>query len=294
MEEEIQQIKSKKDYKIHLAVFLTFFLTSLIVGGLAFFSGFKENTGLEKQVNILKDEIAKLTQEKNILNDEAFNLNSQIEQCRQSVKYDDTNFSNIDCNFSAGCDLYESDNFGIKFYYRKGGIIEEDENKIKLLLPASNKYLASCDQEPSCKIIEGMPYIYEAGTIELFNKEQEETIQNAIFDMIKKEGVQIDNCTIKEISKEDNKVAMYVVNSRIAIEADKKFEGENWMYTSGSRQQKLNELCSTYANGDINESLFSFRYFLYNRNDIGNYFIFLPGTGQDAPFYIPSSIEFIE
>lgn len=60
MVEEIQQIKPKKDYKIHLAVFLIFFITSVIVGGAVFFYGAMQNIGMQKYINVLKGEIIEL------------------------------------------------------------------------------------------------------------------------------------------------------------------------------------------------------------------------------------------
>ena len=67
MEEENFKEEPKKDYKMHLAVFLTFFLTSLIVGGLAFFCGFKETIGLKKHVNILNGKIIELDEDNKLL-----------------------------------------------------------------------------------------------------------------------------------------------------------------------------------------------------------------------------------
>ena len=160
------------------------------------------------------------------------------------------------CDFVDGCEIFESEKFGIRFKYRKGhkygpSIIEERNNEIISLLPSHESYLEDCEENELCKIINNKPYSPDAGSIMIFSKLEDETIEEAIQNIIEQEGKNPDDCKIVEIETVSKELKTLKIDSaELIVEV-------------GLQQEKLNNLCSMYAKG---EGLFTLRIFLYDEN----------------------------
>lgn len=195
-----------------------------------------------------------------------------------------------ECAFFEGCEIFESEKFGIRFGYKKGNkygpsVIEERDNEIISLLPSHESYLEDCEENELCKIINNKPYSPDAGSIMIFNKPENETVNEAIQNIIEQEGKNPDDCKIVETETVSEELKALEIDSAEPIVIDDEgIEYENWMIEAGLRGKKLTDLCSKYTSG----------YFLYNENKSKTKFIFLSSTGMDAPFYDPASIRFVD
>jgi hypothetical protein len=182
---------------------------------------------------------------------------------------------------------YTSKKLGIKFQYPQSFIGQAVEQGNKIMVPSWS------------------PIMY----IAVFEKSADETIENSILNIIKKEGKEPKNCKVVPRDTEKSGNAEYVIDLANPIVYTKDEENEirladkNWTPDAGPvngdykkmeiYNKRLIDNCSSYADPlGLGTSKTAPSMFLYNDSQSKTKFVFLPGSA-DPYFHEYGTIEFI-
>jgi hypothetical protein len=186
--------------------------------------------------------------------------------------------------------LYRSFNLGVEFAFRpaENSFVYEKENVLKIL---QNKKISkeNCTEDSACYLVLDNPYFLGVGEITIFNKSSEESINEAIEKLIKKEGKDPTNCDIKVKDLDNNKkeISVEYKNLYEPLETNDVSAG---LVHKTEFEKEANEICSRFVQGPGPGA----GGFIYNPVESEIVFAYIYSQGLDALDIQPESIRFIQ
>lgn len=193
---------------------------------------------------------------------------------------------------------YASQKLGVEFDYKAdragkiGSFIQENGNEIVLMVAEENneRNLDRCSKDKECQLIDNIPYFPGIGALEVYEKNTNDSIEDAIIKIMMKNRGDSSKCVVDSYVNKKNKQRVYYIKQKkefvplangdvlVGMEQQKKFEIES---------QKT---CSKFAVGTGPGG----KDFIYNPEKSITKFAFIYGEMLDAPDINKESIEFID
>ncbi len=194
---------------------------------------------------------------------------------------------------------YKSNNFGVEFTYKSfrtgklGSFIQENDNKIRLMVARNDGGYTNerCKQDKDCQEIGGLMYWPGTGALEIYEKNADESIEDAIMKVVKNKGGDPSKC------EADSYVEHYVgrEEKQYYIKYKKEYiPMENENVSNGFERRKEFEkeainACSDFAVGVGPGG----KNFIYHSEESKTKFAYIYGDRSDAPDINDGSIKFI-
>ena len=187
---------------------------------------------------------------------------------------------------------YRSANLGVEFSYKAyrtgeiGSFIQEKGNEIRLMVAEENneRNLERCSKDNECQLINGFPYWPGIGGLNVYEKNTNESIEDAIAKLINKNGGDASRCNIETIYPipEEKSYQIKPKNKYVPI----KKEDHETMQDRQNREQYNIKVCSKFARSS---------YFIYHPDESKTKFSYIYWDGQylDAPDINYDSIKFL-